>query len=156
MWIMLKTTKASYWQDAREPSTTRAAKHPTPIPVGKSSCFERFLQKRAEVIRGLPSTHPGNYRPRARWPPCGTGRELPAKRVHSTEKHPSSASARVGLDEGVLHIRRRNSFEGGETNPGLTRTARLAERSLVHPSGTRRMGLTEARASPPRQRELEA
>ena len=39
----------------------QSSQAPTPIPVGNSSYLERFLQKRAEVIRGATPAHPGSY-----------------------------------------------------------------------------------------------
>ena len=56
MWDNVEDHEASHWLDAREPSTTRAAKHPTPTPVGNSSFSSASFRKGHKSHAGCPST----------------------------------------------------------------------------------------------------
>ena len=102
--------------------------------VISSASFRKGLKSHA----GCPNTSRKSLTTR----PLASLRNKPRECIPHRSTH--LPRVRAGLDKGVLHIRRRNSFEDNETNPGLARTARLAKRSLVHPSGPRRMGLMEA------------
>ena len=54
--IMMKTTKASYWQDARDPLTTRAANHPLRYRWRTRAISSASFRKGLKSHAGYPNT----------------------------------------------------------------------------------------------------